>query len=48
MSLSDADALERKEAALDLALRELPSLIIAYSGGVDSAYVRHRRQPQLS
>ena len=37
--LSDAAALERKEAALDLALRELPSLIVAYSGGVDSAYL---------
>ena len=38
-SLSDAALLERKEAALDLALRELPSLIVAYSGGVDSAYL---------
>jgi uncharacterized protein len=32
---------ERKEAALDLALRELPSLIVAYSGGVDSAYLAY-------
>ena len=40
-SLSDAASLERKEAALDLALRELPSLIVAYSGGVDSAYLAY-------
>ncbi len=36
-----AASLERKEAALDLALRELPSLIVAYSGGVDSAYLAY-------
>ena len=35
----DATALERKEAWLDAALREFPSLIVAYSGGVDSAYL---------
>ena len=40
-SLSDAGSLERKEAALDSALRELPSLIVAYSGGVDSAYLAY-------
>ena len=40
-SLSDAASLERKAAALDLALRELPSLIVAYSGGVDSAYLAY-------
>jgi pyridinium-3,5-biscarboxylic acid mononucleotide sulfurtransferase len=33
--------LERKAAALDGALRDLPSLIIAYSGGVDSAYLAY-------
>ena len=37
--VSDAASLEPKEAALDFALRELPSLIVAYSGGVDSAYL---------
>ena len=40
-SLPLAASLERKEAALDLALRELPSLIVAYSGGVDSAYLAY-------
>ena len=34
-------SLERKEAALDRMLRELPSLIVAYSGGVDSAYLAY-------
>jgi uncharacterized protein len=38
MSMPTA-SLERKEAALDRTLRELPSLIVAYSGGVDSAYL---------
>lgn len=33
--------LERKEAALYRALAELPSLIVAYSGGVDSAYLAY-------
>jgi pyridinium-3,5-biscarboxylic acid mononucleotide sulfurtransferase len=33
--------LESKEAALDRALRDLPSLIVAYSGGVDSAYLAY-------
>ncbi len=32
-------SLEQKDAALDRSLRELPSVIIAYSGGVDSAYL---------
>jgi pyridinium-3,5-biscarboxylic acid mononucleotide sulfurtransferase len=32
-------SLEAREAVLHDALRELPSLIIAYSGGVDSAYL---------
>lgn len=36
-----AASLEGKQAALDLALRELPSLIVAYSGGVDSAYLAY-------
>ena len=34
-------ALERKEAALYKALADLPSLIVAYSGGVDSAYLAY-------
>jgi uncharacterized protein len=33
--------LERKAAALDAALRDLPSVIVAYSGGVDSAYLAY-------
>jgi pyridinium-3,5-biscarboxylic acid mononucleotide sulfurtransferase len=33
--------LERKEAALQRALADLPSLIIAYSGGVDSALLAY-------
>ena len=40
-SRADAASLESKEAALDGALRELPSLIVAYSGGVDSAYLAY-------
>jgi uncharacterized protein len=36
-----AVSLERKEAALAGALRDLPSLIVAYSGGVDSAYLAY-------
>ena len=40
-SSADAASLERKQAALDGALRELPSLIVAYSGGVDSAYLAY-------
>jgi uncharacterized protein len=33
--------LERKQSALYRALGELPSLIVAYSGGVDSAYLAY-------
>ncbi len=33
--------LERKAAALDAALRDLSSMIVAYSGGVDSAYLAY-------
>ena len=32
-------SLEEKDAVLDRALRDLPSVVIAYSGGVDSAYL---------
>jgi pyridinium-3,5-biscarboxylic acid mononucleotide sulfurtransferase len=46
-SLSDAASLERKEAALHGALRELPSLIVAYSGGVDSAYLAYAAHRML-
>jgi pyridinium-3,5-biscarboxylic acid mononucleotide sulfurtransferase len=41
ISRPDAGSLERKEAALAIALRELPSLIVAYSGGVDSAFLAY-------
>ena len=34
-----ADDLRRREAALVERLRHLPSLVVAYSGGVDSAYL---------
>ena len=34
-------SLDAKEAALDRALRGLPSVIVAYSGGVDSAYLAY-------
>jgi uncharacterized protein len=40
-ALPDTTSLERKEAALERALRGLPSLIVAYSGGVDSAYLAY-------
>jgi uncharacterized protein len=40
-SPADAASLERKEALLDGALRGLPSLIVAFSGGVDSAYLAY-------
>jgi uncharacterized protein len=41
ISPSDTASLDRKEAALDRALRELPSVIVAYSGGVDSAFLAY-------
>jgi uncharacterized protein len=38
---SDTASIDSKEAALDRALRELPSVIVAYSGGVDSAFLAY-------
>jgi pyridinium-3,5-biscarboxylic acid mononucleotide sulfurtransferase len=37
--LADLAGLDDQEAALSRALRDLPALIVAYSGGVDSAYL---------
>jgi uncharacterized protein len=34
-------SIDSKEAALDRALRDLPSVIVAYSGGVDSAFLAY-------
>ena len=39
--VSSVDQLELKEKRLDAALKEVPSLIVAYSGGVDSAYLAY-------
>ena len=39
VSAGVGDALARREAALVDRLRALPSLVVAYSGGVDSAYL---------
>ena len=38
---ADASDLELKQSALEGALRDLPSIIVAYSGGVDSAYLAY-------
>jgi pyridinium-3,5-biscarboxylic acid mononucleotide sulfurtransferase len=38
-SIPDSDVLEHKQAALHRLLAELPGIIVAYSGGVDSAYL---------
>ena len=51
-SLAGADPaagseLERKGAALERGLRDLPSVIIAYSGGVDSAYLAYAAHQAL-
>ncbi len=42
-----APGLEAREAALDRILRDLPSVIVAYSGGVDSAYLAYAAQKAL-
>ena len=39
--------LDAREAALDRILRDLPSVIVAYSGGVDSAYLAYAAQRAL-
>lgn len=38
---ADSDDLDQKEAALYAALRDLPSLVVAFSGGVDSTYLAY-------
>ena len=43
--LENPKSVESKDAALRCALSELPSLIVAYSGGVDSAFLAWAATP---